>query len=100
MVADRINVSNEKIAAFCRKWKVGQLSIFGSILRDDFTEGSDVDVLVTMLPESNLGWDWLDMQADLATLFNRPVDLVFDDGLRNPYRRAEILRTRQVLYAA
>jgi predicted nucleotidyltransferase len=76
------------------------LSIFGSVLRDDFREDSDVDVLIETLPESELGWDWLDMQSELAALLGRKIDLVFKDGLRNPYRRREILRTRRVLYAA
>ena len=100
MASDRISVSPDQLAAFCRKWKVKELSIFGSVLRDDFTGESDVDVLIETLPESQLGWDWLDMQNELASLLGRKVDLVFKDGLRNPYRRREILRTRQVLYAA
>lgn len=100
MTSDRISVSPDQLAAFCRKWKVKELSIFGSVLRDDFTGESDVDVLIETLPESQLGWDWLDMQNELASLLGRKVDLVFKDGLRNPYRRREILRTRQVLYAA
>jgi predicted nucleotidyltransferase len=100
MVPNRIPVSQDQLAAFCHKWKVKELSIFGSVLRDDFRDDSDVDVLVEMLPESELGWDWLDMQDELGLLLGRQVDLVFKDGLRNPYRRGEILRTRQVLYAA
>ncbi len=100
MVLGRIPASPEQLAAFCQKWKVKELSIFGSILRNDFREDSDVDVLIETLPESQLGWDWLDMQNELSFLLNRKVDLVFKDGLRNPYRRREILRTRQVLYAA
>jgi predicted nucleotidyltransferase len=100
MIAGRLPVSTEQLAAFCRKWKVKELSIFGSVLRADFRDDSDMDVLVETLPESELGWDWLDMQNELASLFGRQVDLVFKDGLRNPYRREEILRTRQVLYAA
>lgn len=96
----RLPISPDQISAFCRKWKLKELSIFGSALRDDFREDSDVDVLVETLPESELGWDWVDMQDELASLLRREVDLVFKDGLRNPYRRGEILRTRRVLYAA
>jgi predicted nucleotidyltransferase len=100
MMAARISISQEQLAAFCRKWKVKELSIFGSVLRDDFRDDSDVDLLIETLPESELGWDWLDMQSELASLLGRKVDLVFKDRLRNPYRRQEILRTRQVLYVA
>jgi len=100
MVEQHIPISAEKVAAFCQKWKIRELSLFGSILRDDFHEDSDVDVLVEMMPESELGWDWMDMRDELAGLFGRNVDMAFKDGLRNPYKRGEILRTRQVLYAA
>jgi hypothetical protein len=100
MATDRISASPEQVAAFCRKWKVKELSVFGSVLREDFSGNSDVDVLVETLPESELGWDWLDMQNEFALMLGRKVDLVFKDGLRNPYRRDEILRTRRILYAA
>lgn len=100
MAPDRISISPDQLAAFCHKWKVKELSIFGSALRDDFNGDSDVDILVETLPDSELGWDWLDMQSELASLVGRKIDLVFKDGLRNPYRRSEILRTRRILYAA
>ena len=100
MLDQRVDFAPQVIQAFCRKWQVKELSIFGSVLRHDFRDDSDIDVLVEMLPESQLGWDWIDMQDELASLLGRKVDLVFKDGLRNPYRRSEILRTRQILYAA
>jgi hypothetical protein len=99
-MGSRIPISQTQLIDFCSKWKVKELSIFGSALREDFREDSDIDVLVETLPDSQLGWDWLDMQNELAAILGRNVDLVFKDGLRNPYRREEILRTRQVLYAA
>ena len=100
MPVDKLPVSPDQLAAFCRKWKVKELSFFGSVLREDFRDESDVDVLIETLQESTLGWDWIDMQNELASMLGRKVDLVFKDGLRNPYRRGEILRTRRVLYAA
>lgn len=100
MAIGAVNISPQQIEAFCRKWKVKEFALFGSVLRQDFGQGSDVDVLVEMLPESELGWDVVDMQNELRELFGREVDLVFKEGLKNPYRRAEILNTRRVLYAA
>jgi hypothetical protein len=100
MVSERLHISDQQILEFCHKWKIKELSLFGSILRDDFTPESDVDVLIEMLPESQLGWDWVDMRDELGLLIGRSVDLVFKEGLRNPYRRGEILGTRRVLYAA
>jgi len=99
-VSDRIHVPAEDIAAFCRRWKVKELSVFGSVLRDDFRDDSDIDVLLEMQADSTLGWNWLDMRKELASLLGRRIDLTFMDRLRNPYRRGEILSTRQILYAA
>lgn len=96
-----IPIPKAEISAFCEKWKVRELSLFGSVLRTDFRPDSDVDVLVSFRPDAQLGiWEFIDMQEELEGLFGRKVDLVGKDGLRNPFRRAEILRTHQVLYAA
>ena len=62
---------------------------------------SDVDVLVSF--EADAGWTLLDLvtiQDDLAALFGRPVDLIEEAALRNPYRRAAILKSRHLVYAA
>ncbi|HET6441008.1 MAG TPA: nucleotidyltransferase family protein [Phycisphaerae bacterium] len=94
-------IPRESIEAFCRRWKVTEFSLFGSALRDDFGPESDVDVLVRF--EKDAGWslfDLVDMQEALAGLFGRAVHLVEAEGLRNPFRREEIMRTREVLYAS
>lgn len=90
----------DRIEGFCRKWKIRRFSLFGSVLREDFGPASDVDVLVSFRPDST--WDLLDlvdMRDELAALFGREVDLVEEEGLRNPFRRSNILATRQVIYA-
>ena len=75
--------------------------MFGSVLREDFRPDSDVDVLVSIDPKAHIGlFEIIDMQLELEKMFKRPVDLVEKEGLRNPYRRREILRTAQVVYAA
>ncbi|HUU55563.1 MAG TPA: nucleotidyltransferase domain-containing protein [Armatimonadota bacterium] len=90
-----------RIAEFCRKWRVKELSVFGSALREDFRSDSDVDVLVELQPGHGLVmYDWLEMIEELRGIFGREVDLVAKGGLRNPFRRARILRTAEVLYAA
>jgi hypothetical protein len=96
-----IKLDRESLAEFCRKWRVRELSIFGSALRDDFGPQSDLDFLVSFAPEAPLDIDWLlDMKEELETLFGRPVDLVEKEAVRNPWRKYEILRTREVIYAA
>jgi predicted nucleotidyltransferase len=96
-----IAVSPRKLEAFCRKWRVRELSVFGSVLREEFGPASDVDILVDLLPDHGLTlYDWVDMRDELREIFGRDVDLVAKDGLRNPFRRREILRTARVLYAS
>ena len=97
----QITIPAEAVAAFCRKWKIEELAIFGSVLRRDFRPDSDVDVLVDFAKEH--GWslyDIVDMEDELKQMFGRKIDLVMKGGLKNPIRRRQILETRQVLYAA
>lgn len=96
-----IAIPQTEIAAFCQKWRIRELSLFGSVLREDFSPSSDVDVLVSFEPHSTWSlWDLIAMRDELATLFGRPVDLVEREALRNPIRRQRILNTREVVHAA
>jgi predicted nucleotidyltransferase len=97
----RFDVPDDRIAAFCRRWQIVELSLFGSVLREDFDADSDVDVLVQFAPV--VDWSLLDlmtMQSELSTLLGRHVDLVEQAGLRNPFRRAAIIQSKHVVYAA
>lgn len=86
---------------FCRRWKIREFSIFGSALREDFSSRSDVDVLLSFLESAQWGlFDLVDMKEELEKIFGREVDIVEKEGIRNPFRRREILRTREVIYAA
>jgi uncharacterized protein len=101
ILAARINVPAERIAEFCRRWKIAELSLFGSVLREDFSAASDIDVLVEFSPEAAWSlYDWVDMGEELSVLFGRRADLVSKRGLRNPYRREAILGSREIIYAA
>lgn len=101
MINAKIEIPIEAIRDFCRKWKVAELSLFGSVLREDFGPESDVDVLVAFEPSANWSYfELFDMQDALEEMIGRQVDLVPKGGLKNPFRRAEILGTRKVLYAA
>jgi len=92
---------HKKIAEFCRRWEVTEFSLFGSVLRDDFRPDSDVDVLVTFAANAQISlFDLVQMKLDLEKIFHRPVDVIEKDALENPFRKREILRTAQVIYAA
>jgi len=96
-----ISVEQKRIKTFCHRWKVRELSVFGSALRDDFGPESDIDVLVELRPGHGLTlYDWLDMIEELKAIFGRNVDLVAKGGLKNPLRRKAILQSAEILYAA
>ena len=96
-----VAVDSERIQEFCRRWKVRELSLFGSVIRPDFRDESDVDVLVDLYPGHGLTlYDWQDMIGELDEIFGRRVDLVAKSGLRNPLRRRAILQTAETVYDA
>lgn len=100
MQRKKFRLPRKKIAEFCKRWSITELSLFGSVLRDDFRPDSDVDVLVSIDPKAHIGLlELAQMQIELEKLFKRPVDLVEKEALRNPYRKQEILKTAQVIYA-
>ena len=104
MLQERLGIDEATLTAFCRKWRVAELAMFGSVLREEFREGSDVDALVTFEagPRWSL-WDTIEMQQELRGLLGREVDLVervVVERSRNYIRRASILSSAQVIYAA
>ena len=97
----KISIPEERIRDFCLRWKIAELAVFGSALREDFHPDSDVDVLVTFAKEAEWSlYDWADMIAELREIFGRDIDLLSSRSLRNPFRRHEILKNRVTLYAA
>jgi len=96
-----MEIQGDKITSFCRQWKIRELSLFGSALRDDFRSDSDVDVLVSFFEDARWSlFDLVSMADELSNVFGRPVDLVEKEALRNPFRRQSILSTRKIIYAA
>lgn len=93
----------DDIAGLCRKYGVVRMDVFGSALRDDFRDGeSDVDLLAdfgSMDPFELLD-AYFDLLDELRALLGSKVDLVMSDAIKNRYIRAEVDRTKQVLYAA
>lgn len=99
MVQVNVDIPMVRVREFCRRWKIAEFSLFGSVLRDDFRDDSDVDVLVSFEPDEQ--WDLFDlaqMRKELADIFGRPVDLVEKEAIRNPFRRHSILSTCKVIH--
>jgi len=103
-VEARVALNEGRLAAFCDRWKVTRLDLFGSVLRDDFRPDSDVDVLVTFQPDAD--WGLLDhaaMEEELAGLLGRPIDLLPRRSVErsaNPIRRDAILASAEPLFSA
>lgn len=99
----QIDLAPSTIQHFCQKWHITELSLFGSVLRDDFRPDSDIDVLVAFAPDAP--WSLLDlvnMEYELADLTGRDVDLIEKRVIEksaNPIRKAEILGTAQIIYS-
>lgn len=98
----RISVPSERIAAFCERWQVTELALFGSVLRDDFGPGSDVDVLVAFAEEARHSlFDMVRMEWELEEIFVRKVDLVSRRGIErssNYLRRKAILESAETIH--
>ena len=93
----QIEVAKEDIERFCRKNHVRRLAFFGSVIRDDFTPQSDVDVLVEFEPGHRIGFAFISMQDELSEMLGRKVDLNTPASI-SPYFRDEVLAEAEVLY--
>lgn len=93
-------VDEVALAELCRRYHVGELSVFGSAARGDMRQDSDIDLLVEFLPEAEVDLvDHAGLMLDLADLLGRKVDLVSKNGLK-PLIRASVLSEARLLYAA
>ena len=100
---DTLDSLNE-IEAFCKEWDIIEMSLFGSVLRDDYSPESDIDVLVTFSVDAHHGlFDMVRMRDGLENILQRNVDLVSRRAVelsRNSVRREAILGSARVIYAA
>jgi len=103
-IAPSLNLERQELAVFCRRWRVRELAVFGSALREDFGPESDVDLLVTFEPEAN--WGLLEqtaMESELAVPLGRRVDLVSRRAIErssNWIRRQAILDSAEAVHVA
>ena len=93
----RIPIDRKKIAEFCRRHHIRKLSLFGSVLRDDFQTDSDVDVLVEFEPNHIPGLAFFATEAELSELLDRKVDLHTPNFLSR-YFRDKVLSEAEVQY--
>jgi hypothetical protein len=93
-----ISIPKKKIAEFCRRHHIKKLAVFGSALRADFREDSDLDMLVEFEPENIPGLAFFAIQEELSEILGRKVDLNTPECLSR-YFRDKVLQEAQVQYA-
>jgi len=104
MAPMNLGVEMERIADFCRRWKINRLAIFGSAVRGELRDDSDIDLLVTF--HNDADWTMFDhftMEDELSHLLGREVDLISVRAVEenpNPITRREILDSARQIYAA
>ena len=100
MVIQGVSFPADALAEICRRYGAAHLSLFGSILRDDFTDASDVDILVEFLPQTRIGLIGMaNMEAELSQAIGRRVDLRTPADLSR-YFRDEVVSRARPLHAA
>lgn len=95
----KIEIPKEEIAAFCRRNRIRKLAFFGSVLRDDFTPESDLDVLVEFELGARVGLRFFGIERELSEILGRKVDLN-TPGFLSKHFRDEVIAEAEVLYDA
>ena len=98
-MAERLIIDREKLAEFCRRHHIRKLALFGSVLRDDFGPDSDVDVLVEFEPGHTPGLEFFAMEAELAEILGRKVDL-HTPAFLSSYFRDRVQEEAEVQYVS
>jgi len=103
-MSPHIELDIERIKDFCRKWKIEEFALFGSVLREDFKPESDIDVLVSFAPDARMGlFDYARMERELAEIVGREVDVVDRAAVErseNYIRRKHVLSNAETVYVA
>lgn len=98
MINARVSIPNDKIVAFCERHHIRKLSLFGSVLRDDFRPDSDVDVLVEFEQGARITYlDLAEMQFKLGDIFQRDIDLLTPGALSERFRQ-KVCQTAWVVH--
>ena len=99
MTKPRIEIDDVRIEEICQRYNIRRLALFGSVVRDDFSEGSDVDILVEFQPGARVGLSFFSLQDELSRLLGRQVDLS-TPGFLSPQFRDRVMREARPVYEA
>ncbi|MBU6412096.1 MAG: nucleotidyltransferase domain-containing protein [Planctomycetes bacterium] len=95
------SIPSAAIQSLCKRWGIVRLGLIGSAFTPEATQESDVDIVLQFDPA--MTWDMFDivrLREECAAIFGRPVDIIEEGAVRNPYMKDSIHRTQRVLYAA
>lgn len=95
-IGPNLNIDERHLADICRRYEVVELDVFGSAIREDFSPNSDIDILYVLADNADLGWGIVDLEAELAQLFGRPIDLVSKKYLRQRFADRVLPEARQI----
>lgn len=99
MTKAKIEIPKERLAGFCKKHRIQRLSLFGSVLTDDFNPDSDIDILVEFKTGTRIGLIRLTgLEFELSEILGRKVDLN-TPGFISKYLRPRIMAEREIQYA-
>ena len=95
-----VGFSMDELEPIARHYSIQEISVFGSSIRSDMRDDSDIDLLISFSPTAEISlFDLMDLEQELEQVFHRPVDIVEPKALTNPVRRHSILSTKETLYA-
>ncbi|MGI0482589.1 nucleotidyltransferase family protein [Geminocystis sp. CENA526] len=101
-IEKRLQISLNQLFDICQQWNIKEMALFGSVLRNDFNNESDVDFLISFQPNTPQGLLTMSqLKSQLESLLNYPVDIAIKDSLKdsdNWIRSKEILTTAQTIY--
>lgn len=96
-----INIDLGELQRVAREYQISEISVFGSSIREDMSQDSDVDLLVRFAVEADVSlFDLMELEERFREVFGRPVDIVEPESLTNSVRRRSILANTERLYAA
>jgi hypothetical protein len=95
----QIEIDRAELEKLCRTYSIRRLALFGSVIRDDFSDESDVDILVEFQPEAKVGLSFFSLQRELSLILGRQVDLSTPEFL-SPRIRDRILHEARPVYEA
>lgn len=101
LLANGVVLTEKDLQVVANKYGIKEMSVFGSSLRKDFNDASDLDLIIEFKNSDEISLiDLVDIQMYFEQIINRKVDIVEPAGLKNPYRRKAILKSKEAIYVA